>query len=158
MSALAKEVGESSMWALNRRRSKPWAVGMGLYLRPEPQVSARSGGSHSLLVSLRDYVRSALHLNLPGRRNQSRTFYRPGFFETALEAPGSNRLVLAVIFSSALVVAGWGYFPLPGSDRPRAVSTRWAGHFGISNQLLAVVALCVGTTVIFRMDKGKPAW
>ena len=56
------------------------------------------------------------------------------------------------ILSSALVVAAWSYFILTGS-----ISTIWP-MFGIANQLLAVIALCVGTTVLMNMGKARYAW
>ncbi len=56
------------------------------------------------------------------------------------------------IVSSLLVVAGWTYFILTGS-----ITTIWP-MFGISNQLLAAVALCVGTTVIINSGRAKYAF
>src|ERR1051326_8992233 len=56
------------------------------------------------------------------------------------------------IITSALVVAAWAYFIRTGS-----VSTIWP-MFGIANQLLAVIALCVGTTVIINMGRARYAW
>jgi carbon starvation protein len=56
------------------------------------------------------------------------------------------------IITSALVVLGWTYFIRTGS-----VSTIWP-MFGIANQLLAVIALCVGTTVIINMGRARYAW
>src|SRR5207302_4836696 len=56
------------------------------------------------------------------------------------------------IITSALVVFGWTYFIRTGS-----VSTIWP-MFGIANQLLAVIALCVGTTVLVNMGKARYAW
>ncbi|HKQ07127.1 MAG TPA: carbon starvation CstA family protein [Blastocatellia bacterium] len=56
------------------------------------------------------------------------------------------------IFTSLLVVFGWTYFIRTGS-----VSTIWP-MFGIANQLLAVIALCVGTTVIINMGRARYAW
>jgi carbon starvation protein len=56
------------------------------------------------------------------------------------------------IITSALVVFGWTYFIRTGS-----VSTIWP-MFGIANQLLAVIALCVGTTVIINIGRARYAW
>jgi len=56
------------------------------------------------------------------------------------------------VITSALVVAGWAYFIRTGS-----VSTIWP-MFGIANQLLAAIALCVGTTVIINSGRAKYAW
>jgi carbon starvation protein len=55
------------------------------------------------------------------------------------------------ILSSVLVVSGWSYFIFTGS-----ISTIWP-MFGISNQLLAAIALCVGTTFIINMGRAKYA-
>ncbi|HKP11423.1 MAG TPA: carbon starvation CstA family protein, partial [Blastocatellia bacterium] len=56
------------------------------------------------------------------------------------------------VITSLLVVLGWMYFIRTGS-----VSTIWP-MFGIANQLLAVIALCVGTTVIINLGRARYAW
>jgi carbon starvation protein len=57
-----------------------------------------------------------------------------------------------IIITSALICAAWGYLVLQGS-----ISTIWP-LFGVSNQLLGTMSLAVGTTMLFRMGKGRYAW
>jgi carbon starvation protein len=56
------------------------------------------------------------------------------------------------IFSTLLVVFGWGYFIWTGS-----ISTIWP-MFGIANQLLAALALTVATTIIINIGKARYIW
>jgi carbon starvation protein len=70
-------------------------------------------------------------------------FYRR--FEEPTWIPGAS-------ITTALVVAGWAAFIWSGS-----ISTIWP-MFGIANQLLAAVALCVATTVIINSGRARYAW
>jgi carbon starvation protein len=56
------------------------------------------------------------------------------------------------VVSTLLVVTCWSYFIWTGS-----ISTIWP-MFGIANQLLASVALAVGTTIIINQGKARYAW
>jgi len=56
------------------------------------------------------------------------------------------------LISTVLMVLAWGYFIWTGN-----ISTVWP-MFGVANQLLAVVAFAVGTTLVINMGRAKYAW
>ena len=74
----------------------------------------------------------------------------PRFRDTSAVAPG--------LVATALCVAAWGFFLYQGVTDPLGgVNTLWP-LFGISNQMLAAIALTLATVVLFRMKKHRFAW
>ena len=72
-----------------------------------------------------------------------------GRFYRKLEEP---TWMPGAVVTTALVVAGWGAFIWSGS-----ISTIWP-MFGIANQLLSAVALCVATTIIINSGRARYSW
>jgi carbon starvation protein len=65
---------------------------------------------------------------------------------------GDLRSVSANLMASFLVVLSWGYLIYTGS-----VQTIWR-MFGTANQLLGMLALCIGSTLLIKMGKAKYMW
>ena len=65
---------------------------------------------------------------------------------------GDYRNKFSNIFGSLVVVLGWGYLIYYGN-----VSTIWP-MFGVANQLLAAIALAIGSTILIKMGKTKYLW
>lgn len=63
-----------------------------------------------------------------------------------------NNWIPGNIITSLMVVFAWGYFIYTGS-----VSTIWP-MFGVANQLLATLALAVGTSYLINQGKRKYSW
>ena len=74
----------------------------------------------------------------------------PSFRDTKSLTPG--------LVATGLCVAGWGFFLYQGVTDPLGgVNTLWP-VFGISNQMLAAMALMFCTAVLFRMKRERYAW
>ncbi|MDH2131859.1 carbon starvation protein A [Sphingobium yanoikuyae] len=74
----------------------------------------------------------------------------PSFKDSNSQLPG--------FIATGLCVAAWGFFLYQGVTDPLGgVNTLWP-VFGISNQMLAAIALMLGTAVLFRMKRDRFAW
>lgn len=78
-----------------------------------------------------------------------------GTFVPALK---NTQSISGNLIASVLCVSAWGYFLYQGvSDPLGGINTLWP-LFGISNQMLAAIALTLCTVVLFKMKRQQYAW
>jgi carbon starvation protein len=152
MNQLAKDMGESTLFA-------------------------RTGGAPSLAVGMASIFGSAFGKHLLALWYHFAIMFEAVFILTTLDAGtrvgrfmlqdilgnfnkklGETSYMPSVIFTSAIIVAGWGYFLYIGVIDPNGgVNILWP-LFGISNQMLAAIALSVATVILVKSGKLKFAW
>ncbi|RDU67559.1 carbon starvation protein A [Helicobacter didelphidarum] len=151
---LAKNIGENTI--LSRTGGAPtFAIGLATIISQVPLFSA---GSMSFWYHFAILFEALFILTAVDAGTRTCRFMVQDILGNVYKPLGNLDSLPAGMLATAICVAGWGYFLYQGAiDENGGIYSLWP-LFGVSNQMLAVIALLLVMAILFKMGRGKYAW